>query len=208
MYRSVVLLILAALGSMVVPSGQVQAKPSSATWRPAHSVCNELGEILFAALGEHALPTDMISFNKPEVPATAEGGPGNSRPVPVGRSTADVWHSGWRGQPPSDALVRRWSEAPFASIASCFDTSAHGDVPLGHLFPNWSANNASPADRSRSYRWTFRVSNPVLDKTGTHALIFSEVFRRGGLGGGTGFYHLERTSSGWKKVGERVLSNF
>ena len=62
------------------------------------------------------MPTDIISFNKPEVPTAAEGGPGNSRLVPVARNTADIWHGVWRNQRPDDALVKRCSEAPLTHI--------------------------------------------------------------------------------------------
>jgi hypothetical protein len=158
-------------------------------------------------LGEYALPTDNISLRKPEGALVPEGLPGESGLVPIQRSTARAWHSGWKGQPPGDALVARWLEAPASSVAFCLRPEAKDDVPLSTVFPNWSGNNVSPAERNRSYSWTFRVSNPVLDNTGTHALIFYEMFRRGGLGGGTELVHVERTRSGWRKVGEKVLSN-
>jgi hypothetical protein len=208
MSRPVAVLVLAALGSLLTPHGRAQGSPSSAPSRAVYPTCNELGQILFAALGEYALPTDNISLKKPERALLPEGPPGESKLVPIQRNTAGAWHSGWKGQPPGDALVGRWLEAPASSVASCLHARAKDDAPLSTVFPNWSGNNVSPAERNRSYSWTFRVSNPVLDNTGTHALIFYEMFRRGGVGGGTGFVQVERTGSGWKKVGERLLSNF
>lgn len=184
----------------------VEAKPGALHARAADAKCDELGQILFAALGEYGLPTDKISLEKPEIPVSPEGPPGESRLVPIQRNTADVWHSGWKGRSPGQALVSRWFDAPVLSVGSCVQARPDGDVPLARAFPNWSSNNVSPAQRNRSYSWTFKVSKPVLDRARKHALVFYEMYRRG-LGGGTGFIYVERTASGWRKVGERLLSN-
>ena len=206
MIRSTFPVALAVLVGALMVEHPVEAKPGALHARAADSKCNELGQILFAALGDYALRTDKISLKKPEVPGFPKGPPGESRLVPIQRNTPEVWHSGWKGRPPAEALVSRWFEAPVSSVSSCLQARADGDVPFGRVFPNWSDNNVSLAQRSRSYSWTFRVSEPVLDKRGTHALVFYEMYRPG-LGGGTEFVHIQRTSSGWRKIGERLLSN-
>lgn len=183
----------------------VEAKPPALHSPSAHSECNELEQILFAALGEYALPTDKISFDKPDPPLVPEGPPGESRLVPIRRNTAGVWHNGWKGHSPGKALVRRWAETPVSSVGSCTHMRPGGDLSFARVFSNWGSN-ASASQQNRSYSWTFRVSKPILDKTGTHALIFYEMYRAG-LGGGTGLIYVERTGSIWRKVGERLLSN-
>jgi hypothetical protein len=196
---------LAALGGAIVVTGPIQAKPRAARPQAAASGCSELGEILFAALGEYALPTDNFSSEKPEVPDFPEGKK-HDRLMPIRRNSGDVWLSGWKGLHPKVEHVDRWFDTHLSSAASCLRNMPEGHSQFGRLFANWSDKKAAPAERTRSDAWTYRVSLPVLDKSGMHALVFYESYGPG-LAGGTSFVYVERAGSGWRKVGERLLTN-
>lgn len=108
---------------------------------------------------------------------------------------------GWQGASPSRTFVRSWFEQSPGSITECIAGNEFKGRPILSVEAEKSRRAQA---RSVSSDMFIRISKPVLDRDGRHALVF--YLSEGASGGGHGqFYYLERKGARWEVTGRRVL---
>lgn len=166
------------------------------------SRCSEPGKILAASLDGEAHRTDVLLSSPPEFPDVAVADPIEISKLVRLTVGSDVWERGWMGDRPSADLVRRWFGAPYISISKCFGQTKSqrkiGDLP--------GFTNFRPIPEHAIGPLVIRATAPVLDQSGTYALVFYATSTRTAFGGREAFILLKRNGSGWRQVGSRVLA--
>jgi hypothetical protein len=183
-------LISALLWSM--PMGRLEARSSA---------CNQALPIFLAAASIESSPRDTLLNSPPEFPSVAVRIGSGLTPL-----TADSlwWQGNWRGQKPTQDHVQRWFATSYRSITICLPPRASGWT-LGTI-PRWKGGKAPSKTKAR---YLAQASYPVVDRSGSHALI---VYSTGALpgtdavGGKSELILFERRGGQWRKVGEGLIS--
>lgn len=159
--------------------------------------CAQVPRLLRAALADRAGAADVLGLDAPQFQPDANRA-SNGAPL---RPDSAYWRLGWSGKPPPRALIVRWYQSPYISIARCFDNPER-EEPLKSIV-GAAASQLKPVDGEAAS--TLLVSYPAFNPARTQALlIYSRTFRAH-LGGRTELVFLSRAAGVWKKVGSRLL---
>ena len=196
------MIVIATGAATIALSPTAEARTSRSELRPGR--CNQAAEILSAAVGDLLFPTDSLSRLPPTFPTVPVESADRSS-LRLVRLTADsgFWRVDWRGDPPSADLIRRWYAAPYLSISKCFSESP-AEPKLNRVPGFISTRTGHEPERDRMM---VRATAPVFDRSGRYALVLYETYLvHPGLGGRVGLALLERSGSGWRRAGSRVLA--
>jgi len=129
----------------------------------------------------------------PETPTFIHDG----APLPID-SQSPMWISGWHGERPARDLILAWAKSDIHGLFECQNPTTFE----GHrIVSSDEAGRARMTAHVPNVPTFARISAPVIDKTGSSALLY---MHSEGPGGREQFFHLRRTSGAWKVVGSRV----
>lgn len=167
----------------------------------SQNICGDAGKMLAAALDGEAHHNDVLLPSPPKFPSVAVADPVAISKLVRLTVTSDVWRLGWIGEPPSDDLVRRWFAAPYVSISKCF-----GPAKSRRKVDNLAGFvHLSPVPVGAIRPAVIRATAPVLDKSGTYALVLYSTAAPI-LAGRVALVLLRRDGSHWRKVGSRIIA--
>lgn len=199
--------IMAALLHITTPGSVRYMKQDTHKIEERHlktSVCYDIKGVLRAALSRVAKPTDILAAEPPEFPTVAvDHNAGGPELIPL-TEHSDFWRIGWNGEAPSHDLVKQWFDTPYNSVFSCLP-GRRANQPLNDLIQKDNNQKSINTIRDSAKVSTFRITNPVIDKAQSYAIVLYSLVENG-LGGRVELKLLHRKNSEWREVGSRILS--
>lgn len=113
--------------------------------------------------------------------------------------------SGWTAVAPSAALLARFAKTPLKSALTCENTRAEVTEAGAKVVDGAATAQLLKPPPSKESPFVHRISRPVIDSDGRHALVLVAI-SRAGLAGGERLMLLERKGPSWAVTSVKVLS--